>query len=86
MPVYENVIWSQAGSSDRTVELAQTNVQLQQEITKLEQAGFALQFANQELQHLTIVDGLTQIANRRCFDQRLQQEWQCLVRDEIDIQ
>ncbi|MCC5663203.1 diguanylate cyclase [Nostoc sp. CHAB 5784] len=65
--------------SDRTAELAQTNVLLQQEITEREQVYLALQFANQELQHLAIVDGLTQIANRRCFDQRLQQEWQRLV-------
>ncbi len=68
--------------SDRTAELAQTNVQLQQEIHEREQVEQALQIANQELQHLAIVDGLTQIANRRCFDQRLQQEWQRLAREQ----
>lgn len=35
-----------------------------------------LQAANQALQRLASVDGLTQIANRRCFDDRLNVEWQ----------
>ncbi|MEH2204997.1 MAG: diguanylate cyclase [Nostoc sp.] len=68
--------------SDRTAELAQTNVLLQQEITEREQVYLALQIANQELQQLAIVDGLTKIANRRCFDQRLQQEWLRLAREQ----
>jgi diguanylate cyclase (GGDEF)-like protein/PAS domain S-box-containing protein len=34
-----------------------------------------LQSANQKLQHLALLDGLTQIPNRRCFDQYLDQEW-----------
>ncbi|WP_392408617.1 diguanylate cyclase domain-containing protein [Chlorogloeopsis fritschii] len=34
-----------------------------------------LQAANQELQKLANLDGLTQIANRRYFEQVLQQEW-----------
>lgn len=34
-----------------------------------------LQSANASLQRLVDIDGLTQIANRRCFDSRLQQEW-----------
>ncbi|WP_228038487.1 diguanylate cyclase domain-containing protein, partial [Nostoc sp. LEGE 12450] len=68
--------------SDRTAELAQTNVQLQQEITEREQVHLALQIANQELQQLAIVDGLTKIANRRCFDQRLQHEWFRLAREQ----
>ncbi len=36
--------------------------------------------ANRELQHLVVVDSLTQIANRRCFDRCLTAEWQRLAR------
>jgi diguanylate cyclase (GGDEF)-like protein len=38
-----------------------------------------LKQANQELQRLASLDGLTQIANRRCFDNRLTMEWEQLV-------
>ena len=40
-----------------------------------------LRIANQELQKLVNLDGLTQIANRRCFDERVIYEWQRLYRD-----
>ncbi|MBD2503669.1 EAL domain-containing protein [Anabaena azotica] len=35
-----------------------------------------LQQANQELQRLACSDGLTQVANRRCFDDTLKAQWQ----------
>lgn len=68
--------------SQRTIELAQANRLLQQEIQERKQAEQALQRANQALQRLATVDGLTQVANRRCFDERLQQEWYRLGRDQ----
>lgn len=34
-----------------------------------------LETANTRLSDMTLEDGLTGVANRRCFDQRLQQEW-----------
>ncbi|WP_434683671.1 diguanylate cyclase domain-containing protein [Pseudanabaena minima] len=40
-----------------------------------------LKKANQELQRLVNLDGLTQIANRRCFDERVLYEWQRLHRE-----
>ncbi|GBO56210.1 hypothetical protein APA_4540 [Pseudanabaena sp. lw0831] len=40
-----------------------------------------LRRANQELQKLVNLDSLTQIANRRCFDERVIYEWQRLYRD-----
>lgn len=43
---------------------------------------FALQQANQALDRLATLDGLTQIANRRRFDRYLEQEWQRLARDQ----
>ncbi|MBD1915027.1 EAL domain-containing protein [Leptolyngbya sp. FACHB-60] len=44
-----------------------------------------LQTANQELQRLASVDGLTQLANRRCFDDRLSAEWQRLAREQAPL-
>lgn len=40
-----------------------------------------LQIANQKLQKLAILDGLTGIANRRYFDLVIDKEWQRLARD-----
>lgn len=42
----------------------------------LEQAKLELERANMELHRLASVDGLTQIANRRCFDKTLELQWQ----------
>ena len=39
-----------------------------------------LEVANQQLQKLSMLDGLTQIANRNCFDHQLQVEWDRLQR------
>jgi len=41
-----------------------------------------LEQANQELKHLANLDGLTQIANRRRFDECLTQEWKRLAREQ----
>lgn len=41
-----------------------------------------LQDANKKLQQLADTDGLTQVANRRYFDEILTQEWQRLARDQ----
>ena len=49
------------------------------------QAEEALRQANQELQRLANIDGLTQIANRRRFDQVLKQEWKRLRRDQAPL-
>ncbi|MTJ08155.1 PAS domain S-box protein [Anabaena sp. UHCC 0204] len=48
----------------------------------LEAAEYNLRLANQELEKQVHTDGLTQIANRRCFDSRLEQEWQRLYREQ----
>jgi len=40
-----------------------------------------LEAANRKLEQLSMSDGLTGIANRRCFDQRLAQEWTRATRD-----
>jgi diguanylate cyclase (GGDEF)-like protein len=41
-----------------------------------------LEARNQELARLVNIDGLTKIANRRYFDEYLQQEWQRLAREQ----
>ncbi|MEH1894443.1 MAG: diguanylate cyclase [Nostoc sp.] len=38
--------------------------------------------ANHKLEQLVNLDGLTQVANRRCFNGRLQAEWKCLAREQ----
>ncbi|RCJ22348.1 diguanylate cyclase [Nostoc sp. ATCC 43529] len=44
-----------------------------------------LQQANQELQRLASSDGLTQVANRRCFDDTFNAEWQRLAREQASL-
>lgn len=45
------------------------------------QSELALRAAHDELEKLSLTDGLTGIANRRCFDQTLQLEWQRAARN-----
>lgn len=44
-----------------------------------------LKQANQELQRLAASDGLTHVANRRCFDDTLKEEWQRLAREKAPL-
>jgi diguanylate cyclase (GGDEF)-like protein len=64
--------------------LARVNVHLKLRFLTLKVAEQAadLQIANQQLQKLADIDGLTQVANRRRFDEYLQQEWQRLKREQ----
>jgi len=55
------------------------------DITERKKMEAELQQANKELQRLTIIDGLTQIANRRRFDNCLQQEWRRLAREKLPL-
>lgn len=48
---------------------------------ELEQANQELQKANDKLEYLAIIDGLTQVHNRRYFNQYLVQEWRRLMRE-----
>ena len=51
------------------------------DISARKKAEADLQNANLELKRLAAVDGLTQIANRRSFDQLLRQEWKRMFRE-----
>ncbi|MEA5453087.1 diguanylate cyclase, partial [Leptolyngbya sp. CCNP1308] len=44
-----------------------------------------LETANARLEHLARVDGLTQVANRRCFDEHLSQEWRRMRRAQAPL-
>jgi diguanylate cyclase (GGDEF)-like protein len=44
-----------------------------------------LEEANHELQRLATFDGLTQVANRRRFDEYLQQEWSRMLREQLPL-
>lgn len=58
---------------------------LQQEIKHRQVAEAALQSANQKLQRLAYLDGLTQIANRRKFDEMLIEEWRIMKRQQLPL-
>lgn len=49
------------------------------------QSERALREAHDKLEKLSLTDGLTGIANRRCFDQTLQLEWQRAGRDNTPL-
>lgn len=44
-----------------------------------------LETANRKLRDLSMSDGLTGIANRRCFDERLETEWRRHVHDHLSL-
>ncbi len=50
-------------------------------ITSRKEAEEALAKANAALERMARIDGLTQVANRRSFDERLLQEWRRLARE-----
>lgn len=52
------------------------------DITTRKNIELALQDANHKLEELANLDGLTQVANRRCFNNRLQNQWQNLAKQE----
>lgn len=64
---------------DNTTEHADlVESQLHNEICDRQKAQAALSLANRELEQLSVLDSLTQVANRRRFDDYLIQEWQKL--------
>ena len=66
-------------------QLQEQNEQLQQEINHRLNAEALLQDANEKLERLVNLDGLTELANRRCLDGYLEQEWQRLAREQLPL-
>ncbi len=58
------------------IELKAKNARLEQELLKRQSIEKKLLNLNQQLSKLAALDGLTQIANRRIFDEFLTREWQ----------
>ncbi|PPS46098.1 diguanylate cyclase [Chroococcidiopsis sp. TS-821] len=56
-------------------------LELHKEISDHQKAEAALQEVNKKLQSLSCIDSLTQIANRRRFDQAIAQEWWRMARE-----
>lgn len=57
------------------LELMEKNLRLEQEIQQRQKVENALKIANLELQKQVNLDGLTQVFNRRKFDEYFAQEW-----------
>lgn len=55
------------------------------DMTPMVEKGLALERANEQLLRLSTTDGLTGIANRRMFDQTLQNEWQRCARSHASL-
>lgn len=70
---------------DLTLSLHQIESRLTDEINQYRQAQMAFQKVKQELEILATIDSLTQIPNRHCFDQYLNQEWSRLIREQAPI-
>lgn len=71
-----------AGASDYVTKPIHWAV-LRQRVSRILQTSWAmmqLERANQELRRLAAIDGLTQVANRRSFDECLDYEWRQLAR------
>jgi len=65
----------------RAHNLETENSRLQQANNSLELRNRIAAETNRKLQQLVHIDGLTQVGNRRCFDERLKQEWLRLRRE-----
>lgn len=78
-------IKKQLGVSQLRQELIKKNARLEQEIRKHQLAQENLSRLNQRLDKLATTDGLTQIANRRYFDDFLVREWRRGKREKFPL-
>ena len=70
---------------DLTRQLRAKNEQLEREIAERQRIEAKLVTANLELERLATSDGLTQVANRRCFDTTITREWQRLAQENCPL-
>ena len=68
--------------AEEVLARVKVHLQLRALTQSLAERTAELETANQALQQLATLDGLTQIANRRLFDERLAHEWKRLARDQ----
>lgn len=69
-------VWSEQALTNASSVAYELSIAIQQALLYQK-----LQLANQELRLLALSDGLTQLANRRRFDEHLHSEWQRLTRE-----
>ncbi|MEB3293480.1 MAG: diguanylate cyclase [Synechococcales bacterium] len=82
----EQILRDYNANLDREVQERTTALKLEiqerkQAEARSRKAELALRCANAELERLASLDGLTQIANRRRFDEGLQQIWNMMLRE-----
>jgi diguanylate cyclase (GGDEF)-like protein len=63
--------------------LKRLNTDLERQVQLQTQLQHQLEVANRGLQRLASIDGLTQVANRRCFDEYLDQEYRRMKRSQF---
>lgn len=68
-----------------TYQLQKQNQLLQHQALELQAARQEAEAACSELQRLVHLDGLTEVANRRRFDQHLSKEWRRLAREQAPL-
>jgi diguanylate cyclase (GGDEF)-like protein len=66
-------------------ELKAKNIRLEEHNRELQAAENQLLILNQKLNKLATLDSLTQIANRRCFDEFLIREWRRGIREKFTL-
>lgn len=69
----------------RTLQTNWAMAELRHKIEQVHSLMQELETANQELQRLASLDSLTQIANRRAFDDYLEREWKRLTREQLSL-
>ncbi|WP_413161255.1 diguanylate cyclase domain-containing protein [Capilliphycus salinus ALCB114379] len=65
--------------------LMEQKARLEQEVKARTETELALKKANQELHHLATIDSVTHVANRRRFDEYLNEQWQRLTLEKNGI-
>jgi len=69
----------------RTIKAYIDHKKLQDALQKERSLRQELRITNQTLHRLATIDGLTNIANRRVFDERFQHEWNRLQREQLPL-
>lgn len=81
IPIHQRIRYEDELLKAKKIAEAAMKAQKEAEIA-LQQKNEELTKANLLLDKLVNIDGLTQIPNRRCFDERLKQEWNRLYREQ----